>query len=114
MPRKGGVPENLKPFKKGESGNLKGRPKKDERLKELTEMFGAMPREQLLKMVTNNSIKPETRARILMYLDEQFNGKARQSVAIGGDPEAPPVQTVTVRPTKKDISKIRGYLGRPK
>ena len=27
MPPKGGTPENLKPFKKGQSGNPKGRPK---------------------------------------------------------------------------------------
>jgi len=35
MARKGGAPENLKPYKKGESGNLKGRPPKAPEIDEI-------------------------------------------------------------------------------
>ncbi len=63
MPKKGGAPQNLvPPWRKGESGNPKGRPKRDriDRIMDnMRDEVGYRPREQLLLMTfdTGNNIK---------------------------------------------------------
>ena len=72
--------QNLKPWKPGQSGNPNGRPSVDQKLKELREAVGIEPREELIRIANDKRTKLETRVRVLKYLDEQFNGRAKQSV----------------------------------
>jgi len=76
--------ENLTPFKSGKEwkGNAKGRPPMKKRIAEMQEQFGDAPREELMKMANNGNAKFETRARILMHLDDKFTGRAPQNVTV--------------------------------
>ena len=67
------------PWKPGQSGNLSGRRPVEEKLKALRDASGAWPREELLRIARDNRVKLETRVRCLQYLDQQFNGKAKQT-----------------------------------
>jgi len=87
MPRKGGVPENLIPFKKGpdKRRNLKGAPPKLPALDELMEKVmgemgesGLTAMEAILKAQRAKAAKGDTRAAELL-LDRTY-GKAKQSV----------------------------------
>ncbi len=81
MANRGGTPANLKePWQKGKSGNPKGRPCVDQKLREMRDEFGEWPREELMRMAKDKRLRPEARMRVLQYLDEQFNGRAKQSM----------------------------------
>jgi len=93
---------NAYAFRPGVSGNPKGRPPKTEILKALDANWGAFPREALYQIMIATmtgetlksengepieiigQMKAETFAKIMIYLDEQANGKAKQSVGVEG------------------------------
>ena len=108
MANPGGTPANLKPpWKPGKSANPKGRPSVDQKLKELREKHGDWPRAELMRMAKDKRLKPETRVRVLQYLDEQYNGKARQVVDGAGNREpvtAVKIHIVDPRPHMKTIN----------
>ena len=103
MANPNGTPANLKPaWKPGESGNPNGRPCVSAELKQIRDEFGDWPRKELMRLSMDKRIKPETRARILMYLDEQFNGKAKQAVE----------QTIREKvPTLEELYAVDGPIG---
>ena len=86
MPRKGGVPENLKPFKKGndERRNMKGAPVKIPTLEILLaevlgeERKGVVAAKAILSALRNKALKGDTRAAELL-LDRAY-GKAKQTI----------------------------------
>jgi hypothetical protein len=86
MPRKGGVPENLKPFKKGndERRNMKGAPVKIPTLEILLaevlgeEREGTVAAKAILSALRNKALKGDTRAAELL-LDRAY-GKAKQTI----------------------------------
>jgi hypothetical protein len=93
-----------KPFKKGQSGNPNGRPKKIPELRELLanvlgdEKDGKTAAEAILMALRNKAIKGDVRAAELL-LDRAY-GKAKQDFEISGS-------TVTVirpEPMRNDIS----------
>ena len=72
--------QNLRPpWKPGQTGNPKGRPCVDQKLREMRDAFGEWPREELMRMAKDKRLRPETRMRVLQYLDEQFNGKPKRT-----------------------------------
>ncbi len=87
--KKGGNPQNLKPFKKGQSGNPKGRPKKLPKLDELlaevlgTESKGKTIAENILRSLQKQAMKGNVKAAELL-LDRAY-GKAKQSLDVSGD-----------------------------
>ena len=88
MARKGGAPENLKPFKKGKSGNPKGRPKILPELKEalekilLEEKNGVIALETVLQALRLKAVKGDVRA--IQELLDRYYGKVKQDVGIEG------------------------------
>lgn len=86
MARKGGTPENLKPFKKGQSGNPNGRPKVlPEITNALYEEIGEDGIRQVLQALHKEAKKGNVRA-IQELLDRAY-GKAQQKIdhTTGGD-----------------------------
>ncbi len=80
MANRGGTPANLKePWQKGKSGNPKGRPPMDARIEEMRDKLGDFPRTELMRISRDRRISVETRARVLMHLDDKFTGRAKQS-----------------------------------
>ena len=89
-------------FKKGKSGNPNGAPRKDEVLKALDAALGDVPRALLFKVLDQaangtrhfksktpiakaiNRMGPMDVIKIATYLDEQHNGKAKQTTALEG------------------------------
>ena len=86
MPRKGGVPENLKPFKKGhdERRNMKGAPIKipslDQLLAEVLgeEKEGIEAAKAILMALRAKAVKGDTKAAEIL-LDRAY-GKAKQTI----------------------------------
>lgn len=86
MPRKGGVPENLKPFKKGhdERRNMKGAPVKipslDQLLAEVLgeEKEGIEAAKAILMALRAKAVKGDTKAAEIL-LDRAY-GKAKQTI----------------------------------
>jgi hypothetical protein len=80
----GGTPENLKPFKKGQSGNPNGRPKKLPQLDKLLadvlgeEKDGITAAEAILKKLRQMAAQGNLRAAEIL-LDRGY-GKPRQAV----------------------------------
>lgn len=87
--KKGGNPQNLKPFKKGQSGNPKGRPKKLPKLDELLaevlgdDSAGSTVAEQILRSLEKQARKGNVKAAELL-LDRGY-GKVKQSMELSGD-----------------------------
>lgn len=83
---KGGTPENLIHYKSGDewTGNAEGRPPLKKRIEEMQEKLGDFPRAELMRIANDGRTRLETRARILMHLDDKFTGKAPQQIAVGG------------------------------
>jgi hypothetical protein len=91
MAKKGGVPKNLKPFKKGVDPrrNLDGRPPVLPELREALakvlaeEQNGITALEAILKTLRNKALKGDTRA-IQEILDRYF-GKVKQDIGLNAD-----------------------------
>lgn len=98
--KKGGNPQNLTPFKPGQSGNLKGRPKKLPELdKLLADVLGGdtedTPAKRILEALIKKAEKGDTRAAEIL-LDRGY-GKAKQSIFI----EANPIKALTIEPASR-------------
>lgn len=82
--------QNLTPFKPGQSGNPKGRPKKLPALdKLLAEVLGSpddddSPAKEILEALAKRAKKGDTRAAEII-LDRAY-GKAKQHIEIEGEP----------------------------
>lgn len=94
MPRKGGVPENLRPPVKGERRNPKGRPKLPDIKEALAKVLaeekdGVNALEAILKSMRAKAAKGDVRAAD--FLISRGYGKADQRIEIDGQQ---PVQTI--------------------
>ena len=87
--KKGGVPENLKPFPKGKSGNPNGRPKKIPELDKLLaevlgdEKDGITAAQAILMALRKKAASGDVRAAEVLL--ERAYGKAKQSLELGGN-----------------------------
>lgn len=85
MPRKGGVPENLRPpFKKGDVGNPKGRPRKPIELKEelnaaLSKLDGGRTNLQIIIEKAVSMAKKGDMSAMREVFDRTF-GKPKQAI----------------------------------
>lgn len=85
MARKGGNPDLVKhQWKKGQSGNPAGPMPLKDRIERMKADLGHYPRTELMRIANDGRAKLETRVRCLIHLDEQFTGKAKQSVDWAG------------------------------
>lgn len=87
--KKGGVPENLKPFPKGKSGNPNGRPKKIPELDKLLadvlgdEKDGITAAQAILMALRKKAASGDVRAAEVLL--ERAYGKAKQQIDHTGD-----------------------------
>lgn len=87
--KKGGVPENLKPFPKGKSGNPNGRPKKIPELDKLLadvlgdEKDGITAAQAILMALRKKAASGDVRAAEVLL--ERAYGKPRQGLDIAGN-----------------------------
>lgn len=81
--------KGLKPaWEPGQSGNPSGGSKLLEmrrRLKEMEEDYGDKPMEYLINLLSDSSVKADTKARVSMWLHEIWHGKAVQRIEGAGD-----------------------------
>ena len=89
MANKRGRIENLKPFKKGQSGNPSGRPKTPWR--DWLEQMEPEAQQLLAAALKDRRIKPETRVRIAQDLLDRRRGRPKQPLVH----ESPIAITVT-------------------
>lgn len=88
MPRKGGVPENLIPWREGQSGNPKGRPKKLRPIDDiLAEVLGDGSEKDeataIVRALVAKAKKGDVRAAEIL-LDRGY-GKPKQQVEVQGE-----------------------------
>jgi hypothetical protein len=82
-------PENLKPFKKGETGNPNGRPKKLPPIKELIEKTlgeeknGISGVDAIFKVLLSKAVKGDLKASQMLL--DYYYGKATQKTEIVGE-----------------------------
>ena len=102
---RGGTPENLKAhrFKKGQSGNPRGRPKAPWK-----EWLRGQPEDDaralLARIVRDGRVKVETRVRAAQWLLEQTHGKAKETREI----DAPNPVLMVPQPLVDALKKMRG------
>jgi len=113
MPRKGGVPENLRPCKPGETHNPKGRPKKLPKLDDLMadilgeEKDGITAARAILMAIRAKASKGDIRAAEVLF--DRGYGKAKQHTDIttnGKDINMPSVQ-LSDEERKAKIAKLK-------
>jgi hypothetical protein len=78
MAKKGGNPQNLKPFKKGQSGNPNGRPKLPDITEALEDEVGDKGIREVLKALYKKAKAGDVRA-IQELLDRSY-GKSNQTI----------------------------------
>lgn len=78
----GGTPQNLRPFKKGQSGNSRGRPKEPWREWLTSDRVKPQLREMLLEFANDRRVKVETRVRIIEFVLNHTHGRAKEAVEI--------------------------------
>ncbi len=82
-------PENLRPpFRKGGSGNPRGRPKEPWRVWLKSERVEPVLREQLLRIALDRRVTVETRVRVSQYLLDHAHGRAKETVEMDTGPSA--------------------------
>lgn len=88
-----------RPFKKGQSGNPSGRPKKDPLLKEKADVA----LDELWSIAQEPSTPAKIRTEIYMWLHDKAYGKATQRVA--GDDDEPPVISIVMSPEMDEYAR---------
>ena len=100
---KGGTPENLKPFKKGQSGNPKGRPKLPG-LKELLEEIGEADMRDIIGALYAQAKKGNVKA--IQEVLDRYYGKVKQEI----DQKNTNVNYNTIELSKEEIKDINEEL----
>jgi len=100
MARKGGVPENLTPYKKGESGNLKGRPPK---APDIDEIISKVLQEKCTNKLTRAEnifrkmcLKAETDVRAAEMILDRAYGRVKQRTELTGNVAPLPITGIQI------------------
>jgi Family of unknown function (DUF5681) len=114
----GGTPRNLKPFKKGQSGNPRGRPKEPWREWLASDRVEPHLRELLLLFANDRRVKVETRVRIIEFVLNHAHGRPKETVEMAQDgPQYPDMDIPVLQRmlemrqralTQKGVSSERG------
>lgn len=101
MAKSKGKPENLKPFKPGQSGNPKGRPKELPELKTLLEdVVGEDGAKEIIESLKVQARKGNVRAAEILL--ERMYGKTKQPIEHSGAVEITNVKELT----DEDLARI--------
>lgn len=87
-----------RPFKKGQSGNPGGRPKKPKELKEK----GKIAEERLWAIAECEDTPLKERINIYEYIHDKAFGKATQKLA--GDEDGAPIISIVMSPSVKEYA----------
>jgi hypothetical protein len=101
MAKAGGNPQNLTPFKKGQSGNLKGRPKVPDLSAIIMEVVGEDGIKEIIKAMAVKAKKGGEKSSDII-LDRLF-GKAKQSVDLTSDGEKIAQPIIQILPPSDEI-----------
>lgn len=91
--------QNLKPFKKGQSGNPKGRPKLPDLREALEDVLGADGVKEILQAMHAKAKKGSEKAADILL--DRLYGKSKQSIDLKADIQGGVVIERHVKPTDK-------------
>ena len=100
-----------RPFKKGESGNPKGRPKLPEGLKEAFRANCEMARKVLTDIAGDEEAKDQDRIKAAIAILDRGLGKPAQALELTGKDGAPIETAVHVTPDPAFAASVLGELG---